>query len=290
MASQAKVTQLTAKIGAEVAGIDLSKPLSDTEYDKLYAILMEHQVIFLRDQELKPEDHVKLAQSFGEPEPPHPIYPNVEGHENIVVLANGPDNPPDTDGWHTDVTFKPNPPFTSILYSRIIPPVGGDTLWLSMTAAFDDLPDGMKSDLRALNAVHDMGDFRNNFSVGKQTGNADELIAAHGRFGSAIHPVIQTHPVTGKEFLFISQGFTQHIVGMTARDSSRLLRYLFDHIDKPEYQVRFKWAENTIAMWDNRCTQHYATADYMPHKRLMHRITVTNDRRADSAKVTQLSA
>ena len=283
-----KIEKITPMIGAEITGIDLSKPLQGSDYDDLYNVLMDHQVIFLRDQELTHQGHLDLARSFGEPEPPHPVYPSVEGYENIMVLANGPDNPPDTDGWHTDVTFRPNPPFSSILYSRKIPPVGGDTLWLSMTAAFNDLPDGMKSDLRGLKAVHDMGDFRNNFTVDKPAGKAEELISAHQRFGSAIHDVVKTHPVTGKEFLFVNQGFTQHIVGMVARDSDRLLRYLFDHIDQPEYQVRFKWTQNTIAMWDNRCTQHYATADYLPHERVMHRITVTNDRRVDTSKVRTL--
>ena len=283
-----KVSKLTPSIGAEITAVDLSKPLAAGDYDSLYEVLMEHQVIFLRDQQLSDQGHLDLALSFGEPEPPHPVYPHVEGFESIMVLESGPDNPPDTDAWHTDVTYKAEPPFTSILYSRKIPPVGGDTLWLSMTAAYDDLPDGMKSELRGLKAVHDMGDFRNNFTTGKPVGNAKELASAHQRFGSAIHDVVQTHPVTGKQFLFVNQSFTNQIIGMTVRDSDRLLTYLFDHMDKPEYQVRFKWSENTIAMWDNRCTQHYAIADYLPYERRMHRITVTNDRRADTSKISRL--
>ena len=288
MACEIQISPLTPSIGAEVTGIDLSNSLSAMEADALYEILMEHQVIFLRDQELSPQHHLELAQSFGEPEAPHPVYKNVEGFEQITVLANGPKKPPSTDGWHTDVTFKANPPFSTILHAKEIPPVGGDTLWLSMGAAYDALPAGMKSDLEGLRAVHDMGDFRNNFSHGDAVTCGEELAAAHQRFGNALHPVVQIHPVTAKKFLYINPCFTKHVAGMKAQESNRLLAYLYDHVYKPDFQVRFKWTANTLAMWDNRCTQHYATADYLPHTRLMHRVTVINDRRADASKVKSL--
>ncbi len=282
------VTQLTPSIGAEITGIDLSKPLVQDDADALYEALVDHQVVFLRDQQLPPERHLALAKSFGEPEAPHPVYKNIEGFEQITVLANGPKKPPSTDGWHTDVTFKTTPPFSTILYACEIPPVGGDTLWLSMSAAYNALPEGMKSDLEGLRAVHDMGDFRNNFSHGDAVTCGEELANAHQRFGNALHPIVQTHPVTGRKFLYINPCFTKHVAGMKAQESNRLLAYLYDHVYKPDYQVRFKWTEGTVAMWDNRCTQHYATADYLPHTRLMHRVTVINDRRADASKVKPL--
>ena len=289
MVSQLKIEQLTPHIGAEVSGIDLSKPLDAADADALYDALIEHQVIFLRDQELTPENHLALAASLGEPEPPHPVYKKLEGYDQITVLANGPKKPPSTDGWHTDVTFKTNPPFTTILHAVEIPPVGGDTLWLSMGAAYDTLPDGMKSDLEGVRAVHDLGDFRNNFSHGDAETCSRELTAAHERFGNAIHPIVQVHPVSGRKFLYINPCFTRHVAGLKAQESNRLLSYLYDHIYKPDYQVRFKWTRNTVAFWDNRCTQHYATADYLPHSRRMHRVTVINDRRADTSRVTQLN-
>ncbi len=277
-----KVRKLTTAIGAEISGIDLNADLGQAVLDQIYQALIDNLVIFFRDQDLPPASHLAFARSFGEPEPPHPVYPNVEGFENIVQLANDAKTPPDTDGWHTDVTFRPNPPFASILCAREVPECGGDTMWASMHAAYDALPDGMKADLTGLTAVHDMGDFRNNFASGPDAG--EKLVKAHGRFGSAVHPVVMTHPVTGRKFLYVNEGFTQHIVGQTARQSRRLLNYLIDHINRPEYQVRFNWQDGSVAMWDNQVTQHYAVADYLPAYRCMHRITVVNDRRVSDQR------
>lgn len=284
-----KIDQLTKNIGAEVSGIDFSKPLNNEAHDQIYDALLAHQVLFFRDQTLTPESQLAFAESFGEPEPPHPVYPHVKDHPQVMLLDFSGENPPDTDAWHTDVTFKADPPFASILYSRLIPPVGGDTLWSSMTAAYDTLPDGVKRDIAELRAVHDMNDFRNNFTVGEQDGDATRLTAAHQRFGSAIHPIVRYHPATGRPFLFVDPGFTVHVVGMTSSASRRLLNYLFDHMNQPEFQVRFRWTENTIAIWDNRCTMHYAISDYLPHRRIMNRVTVTNDRRSDSLVRSQTS-
>jgi taurine dioxygenase len=161
-------------------------------------------------------------------------------------------------------------------------------MWSSMTAAYDALPAGIKADIAELRAVHDMSDFRNNFTVNEPDGRAVKLDAAHQRFGSAIHPIVKSHPVTGRKFLFVNPGFAVHVVGMNSAGSRRLLAYLFDHITQPTFQVRFKWTNNTIAMWDNRCTMHLAIGDYLPHRRLMHRVTVTNDRRASVARVGDL--
>ncbi|MGI9373805.1 MAG: TauD/TfdA family dioxygenase [Hyphomicrobiales bacterium] len=246
--------------------------------DALYQALLKHQVIFFRDQEISPQRHLEFAQSFGELDAPHPVYAHVPGFERIVMLANDASNPPDTDGWHTDLTFKEDPPFASILVARDVPETGGDTLWASMYAAYDALPDAMKDQLNGLTAVYDMGDFRNNFTLDETVGT--RLTDAMVRFGCAIHPVVQTHPVTGRKFLYVNEGFTVHIVGQTARESRRLLNYLLDHINSPEHQVRFQWRTGSVAMWDNRCTQHYAVADYLPAYRCMNRITVINDRRA----------
>ena len=278
-----QIERLTPNIGAEVTGVDLSAPLSQSTLDEIYAALIEHLVIFFRDQQISPQNHLDLARSFGEPEPPHPIYPHVDGFENVMILENDADNPPDTDGWHTDVTYKDDPPFASILWAKKVPACGGDTMWSSLYAAYDALPEGMKRDLDGMAAVHDMGDFRNNFTVGETTG--ERLTAAHQRFGSAIHPIVRTHPVTGRKFLFINESFTTHVIGLHASDSRNLLTYLFAHMNQPEFQARFSWRDNSVAMWDNRCTMHYALADYMPHYRCMHRITVVRDARETTSKV-----
>ena len=275
-----QATPLTPTIGAEISGIDLNAPLDQAAYDQIYDLLMQYLVIFFRDQDLQPDAHLALARSFGEPDPRHPTYPHVEGFENIVVLENHKDNPPDTDGWHTDLTFKQEPPFTSILWARKVPECGGDTMWCNLHAAYEALPETIKSEIDDLKSVHDMGDFRNDFTVGEADGT--RLTDAHQRFGSAIHPVVPTHPVTGRKFLFINECFTNQIIGMRACDSRRLLDYLLAHMNQPEFQVRFRWRDHSVAMWDNRCTMHYAIADYMPHYRCMHRITVSRDARAEA--------
>ena len=273
------VRKLTPAIGAELCNIDLSRRLSQQNLDAIYTALIEHQVIFFRDQTISPEDHLVFARSFGEPQSSHPVYPHLDGYEDIVLLKNGPDNPPDTDGWHTDVTFRQEPPFASILWAKEVPEYGGDTLWLSLCRAYETLPEGIKSELEDLSAVHDLGDFRNDFSVGEMDGA--KVTAAHQQFGSAIHKVIQTHPVSSRKFLYINEGFTQHLVGMRAADSNKMLDYLYHHICQPENQVRFHWTQGAMAMWDNRCTWHYATSDYLPHRREMHRITVVKDARVN---------
>lgn len=269
--------RLTPHIGAEISGIDLNDDLSERQLDALYQALIEHQVLFFRDQDITPEHHLAFAKSFGELDVPHPVYPNVDGHERIVKLEHDADHAPDTDCWHSDLTFMEEPPFTSILVGREVPDVGGDTLWANMVAAYDALPEEMKTLLEPLRAIHDLGTFRNDFSVGEAT--SERLLEGMQNFGATIHDVVKTHPVTGKKFLYVNEGFTVHIVGKTPMDSRNLLAYLYDHLSRPEFQVRFKWRNNSMAMWDNRCTQHYAVADYLPHYRCMNRVTVVNDRR-----------
>ena len=159
-----------------MSGIDLSDELEQGALDQIYDALMEHQVIFFRDQDISPQNHFSLAQSFGDIQPPNPLYPRHEANENIMVLRSGADHPPDTGGWHTDVTYRQNPPFACLLVARTVPECGGDTLWLSLSRAWDTLPAGVQSELEDLSAVHDFGDFRNNFALGEK--DADKLIEA----------------------------------------------------------------------------------------------------------------
>jgi taurine dioxygenase len=277
-----EINSLTPTIGAEISGIDLSNNLNSQDLDNIYKNLIDHKVIFFRNQNLKPEDHVAFAKSFGDIEPPHPIYPHVENFPEITLLENDLTNPPDTDEWHTDVTFKTEPPFTSILYSKEIPPSGGDTLWCSLIAIYDALPNNIKTELESKRAIHDMGAFRNNFSSEDNEEYSKKLNAGFEKFGNAVHSVVKVHPILNKKFLYINPSFTRHIIGMDMTDSNNLLSYLFNFMTKPQYQVRFKWTPNTLALWDNRCTMHYAIGDYMPHRRVMNRITVLNDKRDKS--------
>ena len=277
--SSFQINKITPIIGAEIIGDNIFNNLTKVMCNQIYKALIENKVIFFRNQNISNDQHIKFAKSFGNIEPPHPVYPHVKNHPEIVLLENDENRPPDTDVWHTDVTFKPNPPFASILYSKIIPSNGGDTLWSCLSTIYDALPIDIKKYLETLNAVHDMGDFRNTFVNNEPIGSATKLNKGFKKFGSSIHPVIKIHPVSKKKFIYINPGFTNHIIGLNATDSNNLLNYLFTFMNKPEFQIRFKWTKNTIAMWDNRCTMHYAIGDYMPQHRKMHRITILNDMR-----------
>lgn len=271
-----KIEKITGAIGAEISGIALSWDLTSDVCDEIYDALINHQVIFFRDQDLSPEAHLQLAKSFGEPEPPHPVYPHVEDFENIVLLKSGGGDVPDTNDWHKDMTFKANPPFTSILHAVNVPAVGGDTLWSSTSAAYDNLPDAWKTHLEGFEAMHDIGTFRNDFY---KKGGIEAVNNALKDTGSAVHKIIDTHPVSGLKYLNVNQSFTRNIVGMIQGESDRILHYLYQHMAKPEFQVRFRWRNNSIAIWDNRITHHYAICDYLPNIRHMQRITVLDDKR-----------
>jgi len=274
-----KVTPLTPSIGAIISEVSLNKDLSSETVEQIYSALIKHQVIFFRDQNISPESHLKLAESLGEIDPGHPVYPHVEGHQSIVLLKNDANNRPDTNDWHKDLTFKPNPPFASILHGVKVPKVGGDTLWASMSAAYDKLPNGWKAHLEELDAIHDMGTFRNDFY---KEGGIDSVNNALKKVGSAVHKVIETHPISGLKYLNVNQSFTRNIVNESQGPSDHILQFLFQHISKPEFQVRFHWEDNSIAIWDNRITQHYAVFDYLPEFRHMQRVTVINDKRDKS--------
>jgi taurine dioxygenase len=271
-----KVEAITPSIGAEISGVSLNKDLNSATVEKIYSALIKHQVIFFRDQDISPETHLKLAESLGDIDPGHPVYPHVEGYQSIVLLKNDAHTKPDTNDWHKDLTFKANPPFASILHGVSVPQVGGDTLWASMSAAYESLSDGWKEHLEGLEAIHDMGTFRNDYY---KDGGIESVNNALKKVGSAVHKVIETHPISGLKYLNVNQSFTRNIVNESQGPSDHILQFLFQHITKPEFQVRFHWENNSIAIWDNRITQHYAVCDYLPNVRHMQRITVVNDKR-----------
>ena len=276
---QYHLNKLSPELGAEISGLDLSKDFNEEIQKKIYDDLIQYKVLFFRNQNITPQLHIKFAKSFGSIEEPHPVYPHVDGFPEIVLLENDRDNPPDTDEWHTDVTFKNDPPFASVLYSKIIPEVGGDTLWSSLSKIYDALPNELKVQIENLRAIHDMGSFRNNYMSDDNRESSVQLNKGFEEFGNAVHSVVKVHPISSEKFLYINPSFTSQIVGMTTTDSNNLLSYLFNFMCKPEFQIRFKWTPNTLAIWDNRCTMHYAIGDYMPDQRVMHRVTVLNDRR-----------
>ena len=275
------VKKITPKIGAEIQGVCFSKGIEISTLDDIYKALLDNLVIMIRNTKISPKEHLEFAKSFGELDAPHPVYPSVEGLKQIVKLENDAENPPDTDAWHTDLTFKKEQPFASILVARKVPKVGGDTLWSSCYSAYDRLSEGMKKDFETLKCIHDMGDFRNTFALdsdGKRgTERLDEGMA---RFGHNIRNLIGIHPVTGRKFLNFNESFVSHIIGLTMNDSNSLKTFLTNHMNKPDDQIRWKWEEGDLVMWDNRVTMHYAVADYLPEYRCMNRVTVIKDKRA----------
>ena len=193
-----KVEAITPSIGAEISGVSLNKDLNSATVEKIYSALIKHQVIFFRDQDISPETHLKLAESLGDIDPGHPVYPHVEGYQSIVLLKNDAHTRPDTNDWHKDLTFKANPPFASILHGVSVPQVGGDTLWASMSAAYESLSDGWKEHLEGLEAIHDMGTFRNDYY---KDGGIESVNNALKKVGSAVHKVVETHPISGLKYI-----------------------------------------------------------------------------------------
>ena len=273
--------RLTPALGAELSGVDLSQPLTGDPgqalADALYDALIEHQVIVVRDADLSPASHAALGATFGELGARHHRYVTHPESDDVVVLEWKDDDTPDAAEWHSDMTYRREPPFASILKAIVVPPSGGDTLFASMYSVYDALDPGLQRDLAELEAAHDMGAFR---TPSYREGGIDGLEKALIDAGSAVHPIVDHHPVTGRPYINVSESFTSFVIGLSAPEGNRLLTMLFDLINRPDHHVRLRWQPNTLAMWDNRATQHYAVADYLPHRRVMHRVAVSTDRRA----------
>ena len=262
-------------IGAEIHGLDLRRPLDDATFAALEAALIEHKVIYLRDQNLTTAEHVAFGKRFGDLEV-HPFRPEGEFPE-IMVLDNHKDNPVlSTDVWHSDTTFRECPTKYSILRCLKIPAVGGDTLWADMCAAYDGLSPVIKKLLDGLEAVHDFQNFRALY--GKDEESQKKLRRMEELYPNPTHPVVRTHPVNGRKVLYVNPQFTLFIKGMNEGESKALLELLYEQTHVPEYQFRLRWRPGTIVLWDNTSTQHYAANDYYPNRRTMERVAVIGDR------------
>jgi taurine dioxygenase len=275
MTSKIEIQPLNPAIGALVSGIELASPLSHEMVNQLTQALLQHQVLFFENQPITPAQQKRLAAHFGDLHV-HPVYPNVPEHPEIIVLDTDAANLPDNDNWHTDVTFIRTPPLGAVLSAKLIPPNGGDTLWTSGIAAYEALSEPIRTLLDSLGAEHN---FEKSFPRERYIalGKLPEWEKAKRDHPPLIHPVTRTHPISRRKGLFVNEGFTTRIVGLTPKESDTLLRFLFDHVARPEFFVRWKWKKNDLAIWDNRLTQHYAVADYLPHRRVMHRATIIGD-------------
>ena len=259
--------KVTPYCGAEVAGLDLSQPLDGQTVESLTAALAEHCVLFFQNQELTPAQQKSLGRYFGELHL-HPAWPRlVEGHPEVMEIYTDENSKRIAgEDWHSDVSCDPEPPLGTILYMLEPPPVGGDTLFANMVAAFDMLSARMQGLLEGLTAIHD-GEYvyRGRYEGAQEEGKV---------YPRSEHPVVCTHPVSGRSYLFVNRIFTTRIVQLTRRESDALLRMLFEHIEQPEFQCRFKWQPGSVAFWDNRSAQHHALWDYYPHRRRGLRVTI----------------
>ena len=276
------VRPLSGHTGAEIHGVDLRQPLDPSVIKEVRDALLQWKVVFFRDQDLTPEQHIAFGRQFGKVTPAHPTLPAAfPEYPEILLLDNEAyarsegtgDGPSVESRWHTDVTFVPNPPMASILHGVVIPPYGGDTQWTNLAVAYDTLSAPLQRLCDELHAVH------HNFLPIKRGELASALKT---QFQSqelrAVHPVVRVHPESGEKVLFVNPNFTSHIVELSRQESAHLLALLYEHLTSPPFTCRFRWEANSIAFWDNRATAHLVPTDVPPGmRRSMQRITLAGD-------------
>lgn len=279
-----KVAPLTCHIGAEILGVSLAQAARDDAlFHDIRSALLVHKVLFLRDQDITCADHVAFAERFGSLED-HPVVGSNPDHPGLVRIYKDEMSPPDyyENSWHCDATWREAPPMGAVLRCVACPPVGGDTMWANMAKAYDDLPDPIKTTIAPLKARHSI-----EATFGARM-SENERHALKAEYPDAEHPVVRTHPETGEKVLFVN-GFTTHFTNYHTAENVRygqdyapgganLLQYLISRAAIPEYQVRWRWQPNSVAIWDNRCTQHYAVMDYPPTVRRMERAGIVGDK------------
>ncbi|MGH3311667.1 MAG: TauD/TfdA dioxygenase family protein [Streptomyces sp.] len=258
-------------IGAEIRGADLSQPLEPALREELNRALLEWKVLFFRGQGISSAQQRAFAAHWGELET-NPLLARGSSEEVVRFDKGAGATPTFENVWHADVTFRERPALGAVLQLREVPPMGGDTMWADMAAAYDNLPDAVKTRIEGAVAVHD---FIPGFA---RFYGPEKLIPLQEEFPPVEHPVVRRHPETGRRMLFVNTSFTTHIVGMDRAESDQLLGYLVRQAHVPEYQVRFRWQAGDIAFWDNRATQHYAVDDYAPHRRVAERVAIAGDR------------
>ncbi len=265
------VEPLSPTIGAEIGGVRMGGDVPAQQVAEIRRALLDWKVIFFRDQDVPVEEHIAFGRLFGELEI-HPFTPNLEGHPEVVVIHHNERSTSGQNDWHSDVTWRLEPSLGSILRARIIPPVGGDTLFADMHAAWKGLPEPIREKIDGMTAVHS---FTRVFGHGLPEEKQAEM---REQYPDARHPVVRTHPETGARSLYVNGAFVSHLEGVDEVEGSRLLRLLYRQASIPEYQCRFRWRENSVAFWDNRAVQHYAAFDYLPHTRRVERVTIAGDK------------
>jgi taurine dioxygenase len=276
-----EIQPIAGAMGAEIRGVDLSKPLEDAAFAAVKGALLDHGAIFFREQTLPPHAQLAFARRFGELDV-HPIVNGMDEHPELVrVWKPAGQSASFGVGWHSDNSFFQEPSLGSVLYGVTIPPYGGDTLYAHMERAYQALSPALRDFLDGLTAVHSAARAYAPSLVGEAKYAGDAPITY--RYSEAVneeaeHPVVRTHPETGRKSLYVNAMFTSRIVGLEPAESDALLDFLFEHMARPEFTCRFRWTPGAVAVWDNRCVQHYAMDDYRDFERLMFRVTVRGDR------------
>ena len=269
MTSDLMIEPLTPFIGAEITGVDL-REVTQEQVTGIRAALLKYQVVFFRDQTLNQEEHIRFARQFGELEI-HPATPKGQNNPEVLHIAHGPESKGRENMWHSDVTWREKPSLGSILKAVEVPAVGGDTLFANMVEAYERLPGDIKDKIAGKIAVHDIA----RVFAGRLNKTAEQL---RETYPVMEHPIVRTHPETGANVLYVNNAFTSHIKGMDEDESKELLQALYRTASNPELQCRFRWKAGSLAFWDNRACQHFASSDYFPQVRKMERVTIAGDR------------
>lgn len=278
--SQITVEPASRNCGAFISGIDLTKPQKDAVYREIHMALMRHQVVFFRDQDVTPQEQVAFARNFGPIRIKHRSAFEIDGSSpEVSIIVNDREHPPYIDHYHADGMFRAKPEFASLLKAESPPKMGGDTIFVSLTAAWNGLSDAMRATLEDKIAVYDF--MRLHASPEKArnwTGPSREgMFKSRDENPPVQHPLVPKHPVTGERCLYFSESFTSAILGLNKYESEAMHALLTRHCAKPEFQYRLQWRKGTIALWDNLASLHYAVADYWPDTRIMHRLTILED-------------
>jgi taurine dioxygenase len=269
-----RIRPVAGSLGAEIEGVDLREPLDDATYAEIKHALLDNLVIFFRDQDITPEKQIAFGRRFGELHI-HPFIPSLKEHKEIIRLrarSGEEENLRLANAWHEDLSYTADPPLAAILRSVVCPDRGGDTMWVNLYRAYETLSDRMKEIVGSLSAWHDVTKTYRRQEL-QQEGGGERYWQTFRKTPPTLHPLVVTHPETGRRLLYVSELTTTHIEGLREPESDALLGMLFEHIDWKELHCRFYWRKNSIAMWDNRCTAHYAVGDYT-QPREMHRVTV----------------
>ena len=269
------VRPLTSRIGAEICGVDLSQNLPQAIISEIRRVLLDYLVIFFREQDITPEQQIAFVSKFGKTDT-YPFVKGLDDYPQITPVLKLPDETVNFGGiWHSDTVYLDKPPMGTVLYAKELPPMGGDTLFANQYQAYEDLSAPLRGFLKGLKAV-------NSATKGTAAATRSDRVADAGmgedRVLEAIHPVVRTHPETGRKALYVNTGHTVRFDGMSEEESRPILEYLFQHQIKPEYCCRFIWTPGAVAFWDNRCAQHYPVNDYHGYKRLLHRITLKGEK------------